>query len=737
MNVWQRTLAVGILCLSLSMLALGATPELVNYQARLTEPDGEPINDTISLVFSIYSAATGGDLLWQESHSNVPVIDGLFEVILGAGTPAIALGSEIFASTDTWLGIQIGADPEMSPRTRLVAVPYSQRVNTIDEAEGGQVLGPVTISPTSDKQLIAEPGKLVIRGDADDSVTIAPGNDIVISGTNDNGEDVVLIVAGDDGGALQVTASDAAKATSRTVEIAPGQGVLLKGTEANGDDVVLITAGENGGEMLVTASDAAKGLVRTLRIAPGDGVLIQGTEANGDDVVLITAGENGGALQVTASDAAKGTSRTVSIDPAQNVILRATEANDDEVVLITANETGGTIQVTASDAAKADPNSIVGTVIINENGIFIVNDETSDTTLAITSDGDIVGDGQIAMGENSDNTGTGSSVLGLSNTASGNFSTVAGGQFNDIQADYAAILGGYADTIFIGADLSYLFGIGSTLSSDSTFMVDMPHIRFGDEATGYEFPIMDGAGGQVLVTDGAGHLVWSDADLDADGIWFRDGASVTLANLGDLVAIGDVDPTEKFEVDGNVKVHGSVLVGDDLNFDDSTPEINSPELLTLNVPEGLFISDEIGEKTPPQPQRFINTSTGAYLSEDGIWVNAGCDDFAKGSTTVDIEALLTKLATLPIKQWNLETKNGEVIHIGPSADDFYALFGLGTDSSSISTIDPAGIAFAAIQALYQKTQAYEQQAGEIEQLQTEMAELKAQMQQLVDQRQEN
>ena len=31
-------------------------------------------------------------------------------------------------------------------------------------------------------------------------------------------------------------------------------------------------------------------------------------------------------------------------------------------------------------------------------------------------------------------------------------------------------------------------------------MVDMPHIRFGDETTGYEFPTSDGTAGQVMTT---------------------------------------------------------------------------------------------------------------------------------------------------------------------------------------------------------------------------------------------
>jgi hypothetical protein len=732
MNHGYRILLIGVFCLGLSGLVGAATPELVNYQARLTEPDGEPIDDTVDIVFTIYDAAAGGAILWQENHTQVSIIEGLFEIILGGGAPPVPLTAEVFATAGAWLGVQIGTDPEMSPRTRLVAVPYAQRVNTIDQSEGGQILGPITVNSNPNKDFDAAAGKLIVKGNADDSVVISPDDDIVISGTNNAGDDAILITAGTDGGFFQVTASDAAKATSRTVQIDPGQGVLLKGTEANGDDVILITAGESGGFFQVTASDAAKGISRTVTIDPAQGVLLKGTEASGDDAILITAGTEGGSIQITASDAAKAINRTVEINPSENIVLRATESNQDDVVLITANETGGSILVTASDAAKADPNTIVGSVIINENGIFIVNDQTSDTTLAITADGDITGDGQIAMGENSDNTGYGSSVLGLSNTASGNYSTVAGGEFNDIQSDYSAILGGYADTIFVGADYSFLFGIGSTLYADSTFMVDMPHIRFGDETTGYEFPTSDGAGGQVLATNGAGQLSWTDADFSGgDGIWFRDGLTVSLANLGDSVSIGTVDPTEKFEVDGNIRATGSVLVGDDINFNGLTAEILSESELAITVPEGLYISGE-NQGEMLNPSILINTSTGAYLSGDGIWVNASGPANAEDVGGVAQDELLEKLASLPIKRWNSSNGSGTE-HIGPLSADLMAIFGIG-DGKTVSTVDPAGIALAAIQALYQKTKALEERSQELEQLRSEITEMKAQLQQLLAKR---
>jgi hypothetical protein len=121
---------------------------------------------------------------------------------------------------------------------------------------------------------------------------------------------------------------------------------------------------------------------------------------------------------------------------------------------------------------------------------------------------------------------------GFQNTVAGNLSTVAGGAKNYIAGNYSAILGGWSDTIAVGADYSYLFGINSKLTQASTFAVDMPHVRFGDETDGYEIPTSDGSSGQVMVTNGSGQVSWSDAAADDD--WTRgtpDSVLFTVNNL--------------------------------------------------------------------------------------------------------------------------------------------------------------------------------------------------------------
>ena len=115
--------------------------------------------------------------------------------------------------------------------------------------------------------------------------------------------------------------------------------------------------------------------------------------------------------------------------------------------------------------------------------------------------------------------------------------------------------------------------------------------------------------------------------------------------------------------------------------------------------------------------RFIETSTGGYLTTGGTWTNSSDQNLKENFTPIDRQELLELLSTLPISRWNYKTEDDGAKHIGPTAQDFYARFGLGGDDKAISTIDPAGIALAAIQELYRKTK-------EIDELRAELAELR-------------
>jgi hypothetical protein len=120
----------------------------INYQGKLTTPASVAVADgSYSMVFRLYTVATGGSNIWSETQS-VTVTDGLFSVMLGTSTSLTGVDF----SQPLYLGVNIDADGEMTPRKILGAVPAAF------EAGNAQTLG--NIATTS-----------FLRSDQDDTAS--------------------------------------------------------------------------------------------------------------------------------------------------------------------------------------------------------------------------------------------------------------------------------------------------------------------------------------------------------------------------------------------------------------------------------------------------------------------------------------------------------------------------------------------------------------------------------------
>ena len=105
----------------------------------------------------------------------------------------------------------------------------------------------------------------------------------------------------------------------------------------------------------------------------------------------------------------------------------------------------------------------------------------------------------------------------------------------------------------------------------------------------------------------------------------------------------------------------------------------------------------IGTTTPTLGP--LTMASGAYVTAGGTWTNASDRNLKANFTPVNNEDILNKISQLPLTQWNYKSEATSTLHIGPMAQDFFAVFNLGGSDTSISTIDPAGVALAGIQAL--------------------------------------
>ena len=98
---------------------------------------------------------------------------------------------------------------------------------------------------------------------------------------------------------------------------------------------------------------------------------------------------------------------------------------------------------------------------------------------------------------------------------------------------------------------------------------------------------------------------------------------------------------------------------------------------------------------------LINTGTGAVLTLGGVWQNNSDRNAKENFAPVDGKEVLARLAEMDVTRWNYKTEGQAVRHIGPTAQDFYAAFGLGNSDTGIGTIDADGVALAAIKGLHE------------------------------------
>jgi hypothetical protein len=120
-----------IVLVSLASLSQADVPKLINYQGMLTD-DGTPLTDTLDITFKIFNdslSVSPTDKRWEETHSDVSVIDGLFNVMLGSVS---ALNLDF--SEDYWLDITVGGEHQPD-RLRLVSVGYAFTASTAGDAD--------------------------------------------------------------------------------------------------------------------------------------------------------------------------------------------------------------------------------------------------------------------------------------------------------------------------------------------------------------------------------------------------------------------------------------------------------------------------------------------------------------------------------------------------------------------------------------------------------------------------
>ena len=122
MHLRRALTAVILAALGLNA-GLGQTPlgTGFTYQGQLKQ-NGQPYSGSANLVFKLFDAASGGNLLGTQTLSNVTISGGLFTVLLNANGE---LGASAFNGSSRWLEVTANGTL-LTPRQPLTATPYAE-----------------------------------------------------------------------------------------------------------------------------------------------------------------------------------------------------------------------------------------------------------------------------------------------------------------------------------------------------------------------------------------------------------------------------------------------------------------------------------------------------------------------------------------------------------------------------------------------------------------------------------
>ncbi|MBU0984615.1 MAG: hypothetical protein KKA42_12130 [candidate division Zixibacteria bacterium] len=450
-------LLVGLVTFLVSAIVFAAVPQTIGFQGRLTDPAGTPVPDgSYSIVFSIYGAGSGTPV-WTSGAQPVEVKNGLFSYDLGAAVP---LPGDVF-SKDTTLevGIKVGSDAELTPRTRLTTTAYAYQALRADTAA-------VALSAPAGDGGWTDDGTAIHTTTASDWVGI---------GTSSPEE--MLEVDNDESGGrafLKIQSSHATNWHEAGIRIEtpanrwhlrmdddthnnlPDTGSLALRSQSSGTEVMVWSLGGNVGINTTTPDERLD--VNGNMIVTGKARF--GTSVANDGEYAFAAGRNhiasgygstisgGFNNQATDSGATVGGGHNNAVTDVYGTVGGGREN--------TAAESRSTVGGGAYNSANGVASTIAGgnanSIADGMNGYAAVICGGSYNTISAQ---------RAFIGSGSDNTvaGVASAVLsGDANDCIGSSSTILGGYWSVNEGSYSCIAGGERDTLTADADHSFAFG---------------------------------------------------------------------------------------------------------------------------------------------------------------------------------------------------------------------------------------------------------------------------------------
>jgi hypothetical protein len=289
---------------------------------------------------------------------------------------------------------------------------------------------------------------------------------------------------------------------------------------------------------------------------------------------------------------------------------------------------------------------------------------------------------------------------GIGNRVSGNYAFVGGGAYNSATNNGAVVVGGNNGLAGQGntaSGLNSFVGAGYLNAASGAYSA----IFAGHEnaASGNGAIILGGHGhspGLGNVASGESSLVTTGYSNIASGNFASviSGHDSTASGLGS-VAIGIQAKTEAI----GPTVHDGAFVfsdGSSGNFRSTAPHTFNI-LATGGATVVTAATNTSGEA--------IATAGVSIAAGSGSWTSLSDRAAKKDIAAIDPQTVLARVASMPVYTWRYITEVSGALHMGPTAQDFRAAFGLGDSDRRITNVDADGVALAAIKGLKQELDA--------------------------------
>ncbi len=577
--------------------AVAAINPLINFQGKLTNPDGTNVtNGSYSVVFSIYNVSSAGSAIWTETQPTVSVTDGIFQVSLGSVTALP--GSVDFNTSPLYLGVKVNADLEMTPRILFTAAPFafnSDKLNGLSSAAFGQLTSSQTWTGTNTLQPTTNITSAIIK----QTSAASPSSDIFNVQTA-NGTSI-LQVTGPVANEAAVTLNSVG--VTRNLTLDSGSGTIVLGANTT-------TLQKSGTSFTFDLNNASNSTLSITNAAAG--VASLSVEGN-----ITTTGTIGSAGSTTFTGAGGTFSSSLAanggITLAANQNISTTSGN-----LTVSTVTSGTLALNSAGALNLTgaAGSTLSTTGTGSNLILRSGATTANTGLIVDTNAVASGSGGLTL--TTGNAAAG--VSGANNISTGNGTTATG---------IIALLTGAASS---GTAGNITFDVGTSSSGNGSILIGNASrtqtVTLGNNTSATTVNIESGSGNINLSPSAGNHVVFSQGagsnlQLTASAVPTVD--QLAISNVGQGVINAGVNGLSINYVGGSAPIE-SAGARIDLTPGGSSGGTWSGLRIVANGTGAVSGVTEYGVKIEGPTTPGVGTETGMYIGtgwDTGLDVQSG------------------------------------------------------------------------------------------------------------------